>query len=163
MPHPPYLQSCVPVGRTTQQLGVAHTYEAMQTALCSKQPPWLAMAAATMPREKKLRSRRWPVGRMALTHRVQRRPDRPPPSRNVRRHPGTQMCQPRAGARRYTRALPVRSGTMWSLPISPPTAYVLLINSLRRVERECWQLLGFLRGCLLPDHFRLRMFCPSHG
>eukprot|EP01043_Picozoa_sp_COSAG02_P073947 COSAG02_NODE_14592_length_1256_cov_2.488332_1_plen_46_part_10 len=41
----------------------------------------------------------------------------------------------------------MRSDTMWSLPISPPAACILLINSLRRVERDCWQLLGFLRGC----------------
>jgi hypothetical protein len=124
LPHPPYLQSCVPVGRTTQQLGVTHTYEAMQTALCSTQPPWLAMAAATMPREKKLRSRRWPVGRAVATHRVQRRPHRPAPIRDARRHPGTQMRRPRAGARHCTRASSVRSDRMWSLPISPAAAII---------------------------------------
>ena len=142
LPHPPHLQSCVPVGRTTQQLGVTHTHEAMQTALCSTQPPWLAMVAATVPRGKKLRSRRWPVGREAATHRVQRRPDRPPPIWNARRHPGTQMCQPRAGARRCTRASPVRRDRMWSLPISAAAAYILLINTIRRVERHCWQSCG---------------------
>ena len=134
LPHPPHLQSCVPVGRTTQQLGVTHTHEAMQTALCSTQPPWLAMVAATVPREKKLRSRRWPVGREAATHRVQRRPDHPPPIWNARRHPGTQMCQPRAGARRCARASPVRRDRMWSLPIIPAAAYILLINSPRCVN-----------------------------
>jgi hypothetical protein len=87
-----------------------------------------------MPREKKLRSRWWPVGRAAATHRVQRRPDRPPPIRNDRRHPGTQMCQPRAGARRCARASPVRRDRMWSLPIIPAAAYILLINSPRRVN-----------------------------
>ena len=35
-----------------------------------------------------------------------------------------------------------RSDRMWSLPISPPTAYVLLINIIRRVERDCWQSCG---------------------
>ena len=54
------------------------------------------------------------------------------------------MRRPRAGARRYTRPSPLRSDRMWSLPISPAAAYILLINSLRR-ERgsvdswiECW-------------------------
>ena len=89
-----------------------------------------------MPREKKLRSRRWPVVRAAATHRVQRRPDRPPPIRNDRRHPGTQMRRPRAGARRCTRASPVRRDRMWSLPIIPAAAYILLINSLRRVNES---------------------------
>jgi hypothetical protein len=32
------------------------------------------------------------------------------------------------------------------LPIIPAAAYILLINSLRRVERDCWQLLAVLRG-----------------
>jgi hypothetical protein len=122
-PQPPRV-SCAPGGRTTQGLAAAYTHEAMQTALCSTQPPWLAMAAATMPREKELRSRRRPVGRAAATHRVQRRPDRPPPSRSVRRHPGTQMRRPRAGARRCTRALPVRRDRMWSLPIIPAAAII---------------------------------------
>ena len=96
----------------------------MQTALCSTQPPWLAMAAATMPREKKLRSRRWPVGRDAATHLVQRRPNHPPPIRNVRHDPGAQMRWSRAGARRCTRPSPVRSDRMWSLPIGPAAAII---------------------------------------
>jgi hypothetical protein len=103
---------------------------------CRKLDESLLLLLLSSPREKKLRSRRWPVGRAAATHRVQRRPDRPPPIRNDRRHPGTQMCQPRAGARRCTRASPVRRDRMWSLPISPPTAYILLINSLRRVNES---------------------------
>ena len=149
LPHPPHLVSCVSGGRTTQQLAVPHTYETMCTALCSTQPPWLAIVAATVPREKKLRSRRWPVGREASTHRVPRRPDRSPPIWNARRHPGTQMRRPRAGARRCTRASPVRRDRMWSLPIIPAPAYILLINSLRRVNesvgschRSCWDSCG---------------------
>ena len=120
---------------------------------------FLTIEHKTHMQEQKLRSRQWPVGRAAATHRLQRRPDRPPPIRNDRRHPGTQMRRPRAGARRYTRALPVRSGTMWSLPISPPTAYVLLINSLRRVERDCWQLLALLRRGCGHDNVILRSGC----
>jgi len=76
------------------------------------------------PLEEKARSRRWPVGRAAATHRVKRRPHRPPPIRDARRHPGTQMRRPRAGARRCTRASPVRSDRMWSLPISPAAAII---------------------------------------
>ena len=76
------------------------------------------------PREEKARSRRWPVGRAAATHRVKRRPHRPPPIRDARRDPGTQMRRPRAGARRCTRASPVRSDRMWSLPISPAAAII---------------------------------------
>ena len=51
-------------------------------------------------------------GRDAATHRVQRRPNRPPPIRNACRHPDTQMRWPRAGARRCTRPCPVRSDRM---------------------------------------------------
>ena len=83
-------------------------------------------------------------GRAVATHRVQRRPDRPAPIRDARRDPGTQMRRPRAGARRCTRPFPVRSERMWSLPISPAAAYILLINSLRREKGSvdswsaCW-------------------------
>ena len=82
--------------------------------------------------------------RDAATHRVQRRPNRPPPILDICRHPDTQMRWPRAGARRCTRPCPVRSDRMWSLPISPAAADILLINSLRRVNGSvdswsaCW-------------------------
>eukprot|EP01043_Picozoa_sp_COSAG02_P014271 COSAG02_NODE_586_length_19960_cov_13.442118_6_plen_83_part_00 len=56
--------------------------------------------------------------------RVQRRPDHPPPIRNVRHDPGAQMRWPRAGARRCTRSSPVRSDRMWSLPISLVAAII---------------------------------------
>ena len=118
-PQPPVAAASEP-GRTA----IASPARTQQQQTCQNQRPNALRREATMPREKKLRSRRWPVGRMALTHRVQRRPDRPPPSRNVRRHPGTQMCQPRAGARRCTRASPVRRDRMWSLPISAAAAYI---------------------------------------
>ncbi len=74
--------------------------------------------------EEKARSRQRPVGRAAATHRVKRRPHRLPPIRDARRDPGAQMRRPRAGARRCSRASPVRSDRMWPLPISPAAAII---------------------------------------
>ena len=87
-------------------------------------------------------------GRAAATHRVQRRPDRSPPIRNTRRHPGTQMRRPRAGARRCTRASPVRSDRMWSLPISPAAAIIYesihsgALNGSVDSWSACWSGVG---------------------
>ena len=63
--------------------------------------------------------------RDAATHRVQRRPNRPPPILDICRHPDTQMRWPRAGARHCARPSPVRSDRIWSLPISPVAADIV--------------------------------------
>ena len=106
----------------------------------------------------KARSRWRPVGRAAATHRVKRRPHRPAPIRDARRHPGTQMRRPRAGARRCTRASPVRSDRMWSLPISPAAAIIYesihsgALNGRVDSWSACWS--GARAGRVVPARLR---------
>jgi hypothetical protein len=96
--------------------------EPKKQSTLTQQPTLVGTQTAPKPKRRKARNRWRPVGRAAMTHRMQRRPHHPPPIRDARRDTGTQVRRPRAGARRCPRPSPVHSDMM--LPISPVAAII---------------------------------------
>ena len=106
----------------------------------------------------KARSRRRPRWTRCSDSPYAAQAHRLPPIRDARRDPGTQMRRPRAGARRCTRASPVRSDRMWSLPISPAAAIIYesihsgALNGRVDSWSACWS--GARAGRVVPARLR---------